>query len=89
MGNTLMPRDQAVGEHPPSPSLGCPRRETDGWVLAISALVGVGVGLGAAALIYLVEWLEEFFLPFAIDQGHPWAFLTVPHRVSLRLVPRP
>lgn len=49
-----------------------------GGFLAISALVGVGVGLGAAALIYLVEWLEEFFLPFAIDQGHPWAFLTVP-----------
>jgi chloride channel protein, CIC family len=49
-----------------------------GGFLAISALVGVGVGLGAAALIYLVEWLEEFFLPFAIDQGHPWIFLTVP-----------
>ena len=44
----------------------------------MSALVGVGVGLGAAALIYLVDWLEEFFLPFAIDQGHPWIFLTVP-----------
>jgi chloride channel protein, CIC family len=49
-----------------------------GGFLAISALVGVGVGLGAAALIYLVNWLEEFFLPFAIDQGHPWIFLTVP-----------
>ena len=49
-----------------------------GGFLAISALVGVGVGLGAAALIYLVDWLEEFFLPFAIDQGHPWIFLTVP-----------
>jgi CIC family chloride channel protein len=49
-----------------------------GGFLAISALVGVGVGLGAAALIFLVDWLEEFFLPFAIDQGHPWIFLTVP-----------
>lgn len=49
-----------------------------GGFLAISALVGVGVGLGAAALIYLVEWLEEFFIPFAIDQGHAWIFLTVP-----------
>jgi CIC family chloride channel protein len=49
-----------------------------GGFLAISALVGVGVGLAAAALISLVDWLEEFFLPFAIDQGHPWIFLTVP-----------
>jgi chloride channel protein, CIC family len=49
-----------------------------GGFLAISALVGVGVGLGAAALILLVEWLEEFFLVFAIDQGHAWIFLTVP-----------
>jgi CIC family chloride channel protein len=49
-----------------------------GGFLAISALVGVGVGLGAAALIFLIDWLEEFFLPFAIDQGHLWIFLTVP-----------
>lgn len=49
-----------------------------GGFLAISALIGVGVGLGAAALISLINWLEEFFLPFAIDQGHPWVFLTVP-----------
>jgi chloride channel protein, CIC family len=49
-----------------------------GGFLALSALVGVGVGLAAAALISLVDWLEEFFLPFAIDQGHPWIFLTVP-----------
>jgi CIC family chloride channel protein len=40
--------------------------------------VGVGVGIGAAALIGLIDWLEGFFLPFAIDQGHPWVFLTVP-----------
>jgi CIC family chloride channel protein len=49
-----------------------------GGFLAISALVGVGVGLGAAALIYLVTWLEDFFLPLAIDEGRPWIFLTVP-----------
>ena len=49
-----------------------------GGFLAISALVGVGVGLGAAALVFLIDWLEEFFIPFAIDQGHPWVFLTVP-----------
>jgi CIC family chloride channel protein len=44
----------------------------------MSALVGVGVGIGAAALIGLIDWLEGFFLRFAIDQGHPWVFLTVP-----------
>lgn len=49
-----------------------------GGFLAISAIVGVGVGVGAAALIWLIERLEAFFLPFAIDQGHPWIFLTVP-----------
>lgn len=49
-----------------------------GGFLAISALVGVGVGLGAAALIYLVTWLEDFFLPLAIAEGQPWIFLTVP-----------
>jgi CIC family chloride channel protein len=46
-----------------------------GGFLAMSALVGVGVGLGAAALIFLVDWLEEVFLPFA---NQPWIFLSVP-----------
>jgi CIC family chloride channel protein len=57
-----------------------------GGFLAISALVGVGVGLGAAALIYLVNWLEDFFLPLAIDEGHPWIFLTVPTGLLLAWV---
>ncbi len=60
------------------PAVGVLAERQMGGFLAMSALVGVGVGLGAAALIYLVDWLEEFFLPFAIDQGHPWIFLTVP-----------
>ena len=60
------------------PAVGVLAERQMGGFLAISALVGVGVGLGAAALIYLIDWLEKFFLPFAIDQGHPWIFLTVP-----------
>lgn len=60
------------------PAVGVLAERQMGGFLAISALVGVGVGLGAAALIFLIDWLEEFFLPFAIDQGHPWIFLTVP-----------
>jgi CIC family chloride channel protein len=60
------------------PAVGVLAERQMGGFLAISAMVGVGVGLGAAALISLIDWLEEFFLPFAIDQGHPWIFLTVP-----------
>lgn len=60
------------------PAVGMLAERQMGGFLAISALVGVGVGLGAAALIYLVGWLEDFFLPLAIDEGHPWIFLTVP-----------
>lgn len=48
-----------------------------GGFLAMSALVGVGVGLGAAALISLVEWLEGIFIPL-VEQGRGWIFLTVP-----------
>jgi CIC family chloride channel protein len=60
------------------PAVGVLAERQMGGFLAVSALIGVGVGLGAAALIWLIEWLEDFFLPFAIDQGHPWVFLTVP-----------
>jgi len=60
------------------PGVGVLAERQMGGFLAISALIGVGVGLGAAALIWLIGWLEEFFLPFAIDAGHPWIFLTVP-----------
>lgn len=60
------------------PAVGALAERQMGGFLAIAALIGVGVGLGAAALIFLIEWLEEFFLPFAIDQGHPWVFLAVP-----------
>ncbi len=49
-----------------------------GGFLAISALVGVGAGLGAAALVVLVRWIQESLLPLAIDDGKAWIFLTVP-----------
>ncbi len=60
------------------PAVGVLAERQMGGFLAMSALVGVGVGLGAAALISLVEWLEQIFLPLAIDEGHWWIFLTVP-----------
>lgn len=49
-----------------------------GGFLGIAALVGVGAGLGAAALIAMVRWLQELILPLAIDEGRAWIFLTVP-----------
>jgi CIC family chloride channel protein len=60
------------------PAVGVLAERQMGGFLAISALVGVGVGLGAAGLIWLIEWLEDFFIPLAIDSGHPWIFLMVP-----------
>ncbi len=49
-----------------------------GGFLAMAALIGVGVGLGAAALVTLVDWFERFFALFAIEEGRVWIFLTVP-----------
>lgn len=60
------------------PAVGVLAERQMGGFLAISALVGVGVGLGAAALIFLLDWLEEFFLALATDQGLVWVFVTVP-----------
>ena len=60
------------------PAVGVLAERQMGGFLGIAALVGVGVGVGAAALVTLVKWLQEFFAPFAIDQGRAWIFLTVP-----------
>ncbi|HEX5914551.1 MAG TPA: hypothetical protein VFY54_15625, partial [Rubrobacter sp.] len=49
-----------------------------GGFLGLAALVGVAAGLGAAALITIVRWLQELVLPLAIDEGRAWIFLTVP-----------
>lgn len=49
-----------------------------GGFLALAALVGVGVGLGAAALIFSLDWLERFLIPLALEQGRAWIFFTVP-----------
>ena len=49
-----------------------------GGFLAIAALIGVGVGLGAAALIFSLDWIETFLIPLAIEEGRAWIFFTVP-----------
>lgn len=52
-------------------------RET-GRFLLVSALVGVGVGLGAAALVYILEWVTELTANLLIEDGSAWILLTVP-----------
>ena len=49
-----------------------------GGFLAVSALVGVGVGLGAAGLIELLNWMQRLFLDLDLDEGRVWLFLTIP-----------
>lgn len=60
------------------PAVGVLAERQMGGFLAIAALVGVGAGVGAAALVTIIEWLQQFLLPFAIDEGRAWIFLTVP-----------
>ena len=54
-----------------------------GGFLALSALVGVGVGLGAAALVSLLDWVDDLLSPLGISRGTPWIFLTVPAGLTL------
>ena len=49
-----------------------------GGFLMVSALVGVGVGLGAAGLVLLVEWIRETLGWFDLERGSVWIFLSVP-----------
>ena len=60
------------------PAVGVLAERQMGGFLAMAALIGVGVGLGAAALVTLVDWFEGFFALFAIEEGRVWIFLTVP-----------
>jgi CIC family chloride channel protein len=52
-------------------------RET-GRFLLVSAMVGVGVGLGAAALFWLLEGLSRITSDLSIENGSAWLLLTVP-----------
>ena len=60
------------------PAVGVLAERQMGGFLAMAALVGVGVGVGAAALVTAVDWLERLFIPFAIEEGKAWIFLSVP-----------
>ncbi len=60
------------------PAVGALAERETGRFLVVAALVGVGVGLGAAALVYLLEWLSHFTEALLIDQGSVWVLLTIP-----------
>jgi CIC family chloride channel protein len=49
-----------------------------GGFLAISALVGIGVGLGAAGLVQLIDLVENLLGGMDLDEGSVWLFGTVP-----------
>ncbi len=67
------------------PAVGALAERELGGFLVLSAVVGVGVGIGAAALIWSLEWMGRLIEPlFAGDDGsflnphRAWVFLTVP-----------
>lgn len=72
------------------PAVGTFAEREVGGFLALSALVGVGVGFGAAGLVLALEWVGHLIEPlFAGDDGslftvdRAWVFLTVPVGLTL------
>ena len=61
------------------PAVGVLAERQYGGFLALSALVGVAVGLGAAALVWALEGMHTLLQPLGIEEGRSlWIFLTVP-----------
>ena len=60
------------------PAVGALAERDTGRFLVVAALVGVGVGLGAAALVSLLDWLSHFTETLLIDDGSVWVLLTIP-----------
>jgi chloride channel protein, CIC family len=60
------------------PAVGVLAERETGRFLLVSALVGVGVGLGAAALVKLLEWLSHLTESLLIEDGSWWLLATVP-----------
>ena len=51
------------------PAVGVLAERQMGGFLAMSALVGVGVGLGAAGMVKLLDLVERAFADFDLDNG--------------------
>lgn len=67
------------------PAVGVLAERQMGGFLALSALVGIGVGVGAAGLVFALDWvshLVEELLPFSgVGLWHPrrlWLFVVIP-----------
>ncbi len=60
------------------PAVGVLAERQMGGFLAVAALVGVGVGLGAAGLVYLLELVSDLTDPLQIHDGSAWLLTTVP-----------
>ncbi len=60
------------------PAVGVLAERETGRFLFVSALVGVGVGLGAAALVKILEWVSQLTESLLITDGSVWIFATVP-----------
>ena len=60
------------------PAVGVLAERQMGGFLAVSALVGVGVGLGAAGLVLILDWAQEVLSVFEGAQRNSWIFVSVP-----------
>ncbi len=60
------------------PAVGVLAERQMGGFLAVAAIVGVGVGIGAAGLILLLKQMSEWFQDLDLSSGRIWVFLTIP-----------
>ena len=60
------------------PAVGVLAEKETGRFLFVSALVGIGVGLGAAALVFILDAVAELTADLDIHEGSAWVLLTVP-----------
>ena len=60
------------------PAVGVLAERETGRFLIVSAMVGVGVGLGTAALVWLLEGVSRLTSDLSIQDGSAWVLLTVP-----------
>ncbi len=60
------------------PGVGALAEPQLGGFLLVSTLVGIGVGLGASALVLSLDVVEHFLVELNLEEGAAWLFLTIP-----------
>ena len=60
------------------PAVGVLAERQMGGFLVVASLVGIGVGLAAAGLVLLVDWMGEAMGGLDLAEGSVWIFLSVP-----------